>query len=80
MTDCCPAGPVSRPPTTVGQLGLTQEWEGGQACGRQGISFLRGFSSQGPSPFQPHLAVEMAPDTSQIKVRGQPSFLCTCQA
>lgn len=28
---------------------------------------------QGPSPFQPHLAVEMALDTSQIKVRPEVS-------
>lgn len=52
--DQCPPHP---PNSTVGPLGLTQEREGGQACCRQGHLFSGSFPL-------PHLAVEMAWDTS----------------
>lgn len=69
MTGWCPAGQCPlRIPFPLPRLPLGRLRNGRRtACGRQG------HLCSGSFPFQPHLAVEMAPVTSQIRVRGQRS-------
>lgn len=75
MTESCPMGPASSPDSTAAQPGPRS------VTGKVGGLLLLGHRLlSGSSPFQPCLALEMGLDTSQIKVRGQPTFLFAREA
>lgn len=63
-----PGGARSSPGLCRASLGLTQAGEVARPAAATGFVF-----SQGSSPFQPHVAAEVALVTSSIRVRGQRS-------